>query len=130
MVQNQQRSDAKLYILPFPVQIIKWLWRNWTVTNQRLEWKSGGRNVNNLHYADNITRLLQTDDGLQNLIKRIKGERENLGRRLNFKKAKIVATAGVRSVKTTIDNEDIEYIQKFTCLDLRSMTVASKSRVV
>ncbi|MBJ5542593.1 hypothetical protein JGG58_23350, partial [Salmonella enterica subsp. enterica serovar London] len=34
--------------------------------------KIGGRNINNLRYADDTTLLSETRDGLKHLIKRIK----------------------------------------------------------
>ena len=76
--------------------------------------KIGGRNINNLRYADDTTLLSETEDGLRHLIKQIKDESAKLGLFLNIKKTKIMTTAG--NVKITVDNEKIECVQEFTFL--------------
>uniref|UniRef100_W5MT28 Reverse transcriptase domain-containing protein n=1 Tax=Lepisosteus oculatus TaxID=7918 RepID=W5MT28_LEPOC len=52
--------------------------------------KIGGRNINNLRYADDTTLLAEMEDGLKYLILRIKKESENMGLHLNIKKTKIM----------------------------------------
>jgi hypothetical protein len=78
--------------------------------------KIGGRNINNLRYADDTTLLSETEDGLKHLIARIKEESEEFGLFLNVKKTKIMTTAGNGKIRITIDNEDIECVDEFIFL--------------
>nr|XP_015206678.1 PREDICTED: pleckstrin homology domain-containing family D member 1-like isoform X4 [Lepisosteus oculatus] len=47
--------------------------------------KIGGRNIDNLRYADDTTLLAETEDGLKYLILRIKKESEKMGLHFNIK---------------------------------------------
>ncbi|OIR55924.1 MAG: uncharacterized protein A8A55_3328, partial [Amphiamblys sp. WSBS2006] len=78
--------------------------------------KIGGRNINNLRYADDTTLLAETEDGLKYLILRIKKESEKMGLHLNIKKTKIMTTAGNGAVKITINSEEIECVKNFCFL--------------
>ncbi|MBJ5686593.1 hypothetical protein JGH00_22580 [Salmonella enterica subsp. enterica serovar London] len=78
--------------------------------------KIGGRNINNLRYADDTTLLSETRDGLKHLIKRIKEESEKFGLFLNIKKAKLMTTARNGNVKITVNGEEIDCVQEFTFL--------------
>ncbi|RWS06003.1 endonuclease-reverse transcriptase-like protein [Dinothrombium tinctorium] len=81
--------------------------------------KIGGRNINNLRYADDTTLLSETEDGLRHLIKRTKDESAKFGLLLNIKKTKIMTTAGNGNIKIKIDNEEIECVQDFIFLGSR-----------
>uniref|UniRef100_W5NIE2 Reverse transcriptase domain-containing protein n=1 Tax=Lepisosteus oculatus TaxID=7918 RepID=W5NIE2_LEPOC len=78
--------------------------------------KIGGRNINNLCYADDTTLLVETEDGLKDLILRIKKESEKMSLHLNIKKMKILTTAGNGAVKITINSEEIECVKVFCFL--------------
>uniref|UniRef100_W5MWE0 Reverse transcriptase domain-containing protein n=1 Tax=Lepisosteus oculatus TaxID=7918 RepID=W5MWE0_LEPOC len=78
--------------------------------------KIGGRNINNLHYADDTTLLAETEDDLKYLILRIKKESEKMSLNLNIKKTKIMTTAVNGEVKITINNEEIESVKVFCFL--------------
>uniref|UniRef100_W5MW50 Reverse transcriptase domain-containing protein n=1 Tax=Lepisosteus oculatus TaxID=7918 RepID=W5MW50_LEPOC len=78
--------------------------------------KIGGRNINNLRYADDTTLLVETENGLKYLILRIKKESEKMSLNLNIKKTKIMTTAGNGAVKITINNEEIECVKVFCFL--------------
>uniref|UniRef100_W5NGM3 Reverse transcriptase domain-containing protein n=1 Tax=Lepisosteus oculatus TaxID=7918 RepID=W5NGM3_LEPOC len=78
--------------------------------------KIGGRNINNLCYADDTTLLAETEDGLEYLILRIKKESEKMGLHLNIKNTKIMTTAGKGAVKITINSEEIKCVKGFCFL--------------
>uniref|UniRef100_W5MT59 Reverse transcriptase domain-containing protein n=1 Tax=Lepisosteus oculatus TaxID=7918 RepID=W5MT59_LEPOC len=78
--------------------------------------KIGGRNINNLRYADDTTLLGEIEDGLKDLILRIKKKREKMGLHLNIKKTKIITTAGNGAVKITINSEEIECVKVYCFL--------------
>ena len=59
--------------------------------------KIGGRNINNLRYADDTTLMAESEEELKNLLMRLKKESENAGLKLNIKKTKIVASGPISS---------------------------------
>ena len=55
--------------------------------------KIGGRNINNLRYADDTTLVAESEEELKNLLMRVKEESgKKNGLKLNIKKAKIPAS--------------------------------------
>ena len=48
--------------------------------------KIGGRNINNLRYADDTTLMAESEEELKSLLMRVKEESERAGLRLNIKK--------------------------------------------
>ena len=53
--------------------------------------KIGGRNVNNLRYADDTTLIAEGDEDLKRLMMKVKEDSERAGLRLNMKKDKSTA---------------------------------------
>ena len=58
--------------------------------------KIGGRNTNNLRYADDTTLVAESEEELKSLLMRVK-ESERAGLKLNIKKIKIMASDSVIS---------------------------------
>ena len=54
--------------------------------------KIGGRNINNLRYADDITLMAESQEELKSLLMRVKEDSERAGLRLNIQKTKIMAS--------------------------------------
>ena len=48
--------------------------------------KRGGRNINNLRYADDTTLMAESEEELKSLLMRVKEESEKLGLKSTFKK--------------------------------------------
>ena len=48
--------------------------------------KIGGRNINNLRYADDTTLMAESEEELKSLLMRVKEESERAGLKLNIKK--------------------------------------------
>ena len=48
--------------------------------------KIGGRNINNLRYADDTTLTAESEEELKNLLMRVKEESERAGLKLSIKK--------------------------------------------
>ena len=46
----------------------------------------GGRNINNLRYVDDTTIMVESKEGLESLLMRVKEESERANLRLNIKK--------------------------------------------
>ena len=59
----------------------------------------GGRNINNLRYADNTTLLPESKEELKSLLMRVKEESERASLKLNIKKTKTMASSPITSCK-------------------------------
>ena len=59
--------------------------------------KTGGRNNNNLRYADDTTLMAESEEELKSLLLRVKEESERAGLKLNVKKkeSKIMASGSI-----------------------------------
>ena len=72
--------------------------------------KIGGRNSNNLRYADDTTLMAESEE-LKSLLMKVKEEREKVGLKLNIQKTKIMASSPVTSCQ--IDGETVEIVADF-----------------
>ena len=48
--------------------------------------KIAGRNINNLRYADDTTRMAESEEALKSLLMKVKEESEKAGLKLNIQK--------------------------------------------
>ena len=58
--------------------------------------KTGGRNINNLRYADDTTLMAENEE-LKSFLMKMKEESEKVGLRLNIQKTKIMASGPIWS---------------------------------
>ena len=63
-----------------------------------------GRNINNLRYTDNTTRMAEREE-LKSLLMKVKEESEKVGLKLNIQKTKIMASGPITSWQ--IDGETV-----------------------
>ena len=75
--------------------------------------KIGGRNINNLRYADD-TPLRAESEELKSLLMKVKEENERVGLKLNIQKTKIMASSPINSWQ--IDGETMETVREFIYL--------------
>ena len=54
--------------------------------------KIAGRNINNLRYADDTTRMAESEE---ELLMKVKEESENVGLKLNIQKTKLMASGPI-----------------------------------
>ena len=59
--------------------------------------KIGGRNINNLRYADGTTLMTQNEEELKSLLMKVKEDSEKAGLKLSIQKTKIVAPGPISS---------------------------------
>ena len=64
--------------------------RNAGLDELQAEIKIGGRNINNLRYADDTTLMAESEEELKSLLMRVKEENEKAGLKLNIEKTKIM----------------------------------------
>ena len=68
-----------------------------------------GRNINNLRYTDDTTLMAESEEELQNLLMKVKGESEKVGLKLNIQKTKIMASSPITSWH--IDGETMKTVR-------------------
>ena len=88
--------------------------RNAGLEEAQAEIKIAGRNINNLRYADDTTRMSESKEELKNLLIKVKEESEKAGLKLNIQKTKIMASGPITSWQ--IDGETMETVTDFICL--------------
>ena len=72
--------------------------------------KIAGRNINNLRYADDTTRMAESEEELKSLLMKVKEESEEVGLKLNIQKTKIMASSPITSWE--IDGETVETVSE------------------
>ena len=72
--------------------------------------KIARRNINNLRYADDTTRMAENEE-LKSLLMKVKEESENVGLKLNIQKTKMMASGPITSWE--IDGETVETVRLF-----------------
>ena len=73
--------------------------------------KIAGRNINNLRYADDTTRMAESEEELKSLLMKVKEESEKVGLKLKIQKTKITASGPISSWQ--IDGETVETVSDF-----------------
>ena len=73
--------------------------------------KIGGRNTNNLRYADDTILMAESKEELKSLLMKVKKESEKLSLKLNIQKRKIMASGPITSWE--IDGETVETASDF-----------------
>ena len=79
--------------------------------------KIAGRNINNPRYADDTTRMAESEEELKSLLMKVKKGSEKAGLKLNIKKTKIMASGPITSWQ--IDGENVETV-RFHSLGLQN----------
>ena len=69
--------------------------------------KIGGRNINNLRYADDTTLMAESEE-LKSLLMKVKEESKKVALKLNIQKTKIMASSPITSWE--IDGETVETV--------------------
>ena len=73
--------------------------------------KIAGRNINNLRYTNDTTRMAEREEELKSLLMKMKEECEKVGLKLNIQKTKIMASGPITSCQ--IDGETMEMVRDF-----------------
>ena len=59
--------------------------------------KIARRNINNLRYADDTTRMAESEEELKSLLMKVKEESEKIGLKLSIQNSKIMASGPITS---------------------------------
>ena len=73
--------------------------------------KIAGRNINNLRYADDTTRMAESEKELTSLLMKVKEDSEKVGLKLNILKTKIMASGPITSWQ--INGETVKTVSDF-----------------
>ena len=73
--------------------------------------KIGGRNINNLRYADDTILMAESEEEIKSLLMKVKEGSENVGLKLNIQKTKIMTSSPITSWQ--IDGETVETVADF-----------------
>ena len=89
---------SRLYIVTLLIKLICGVHQG----NAGLEEAQAGikiarRNINNLRYTDDTTRMAEDKEVLKSLLKKMKEESEKIGLKLNIQKTKIMASGPITS---------------------------------
>ena len=76
--------------------------------------KIARRNINNLIYADDTTRIVESEEELKILLMKVEEDSEKAGLKLNIQKTKIIASGPITSWQ--IDGETMETMRDFIFL--------------
>ena len=74
--------------------------------------KTGGRNINNLRYVDDITLMAENEEKLKSLLMRVKEESERASLRLNIKKLRSCMASSPLTI-WQIEGENVEVVTDF-----------------
>ena len=80
--------------------------------------KIGGRNINNLRYADDTSLMVESEKEVNSLLMKVKEESEKVGLKLNIKKTKITASGPIAAWQ--IDGKTMETVTDFILLGLQN----------
>ena len=89
----------------------EYIMQNARLDEVQAEIKIGGRNINNLRYADDTTIMAENKEELKSLLMKVKEESEKVGLKLNIQKTKIMASGPITSWQ--IDGETVEIVTDF-----------------
>ena len=88
--------------------------QNARLDESQAEIKIGGRNINNLRYADDTTLMAESQEELKSLLMKVKEESEKVGLKLNIQKAKVMASGPITLWQ--IDGESVKTVSNFIFL--------------
>ena len=84
----------------------EYIMRNTGLEEAQAGIKIVGRNINNLRYADDTTFMAESEEEINSLLMKLKGECEKIGLKFNILKTKIMASSPITSRQ--IDEETME----------------------
>ena len=85
--------------------------------------KIARRNINNLRYTDDTTRMAESEEELKSLLIRVKAESEKFGLKLNIQKTKIMAYGPITLWQ--IDGDTMETLTDFILVAPKSLWMAT-----
>ena len=129
---------TRLYIVTFLLNLYaEYIIRNAGLDKAQSGIKIGGKNINNLRYADDTTLMSECKEELKSLLIKVKEESEKAGLKLNIQKMKIMASGPITlwqikkeavtdfiflGSKITVDNDWSHEIKRCLRLGRKALT--------
>ena len=88
--------------------------RNGSLVEAQAGIKIAGRNINNLRYADDTTRIAEREEELKSLLMKVKEESEKAGLKFSIQKTMIMTSD---LITWQVDGETMETVTDFIFLD-------------
>ena len=85
--------------------------RNTGLEEAQAGFKIVGRNIKKLRYADDTTRMAESEEELKSILMKGKEESEEVGLKLNIQKTKIFTSGPITSWE--IDGETVESVRLY-----------------
>ena len=76
----------------------EYIMRNARLEEAQAGIKIGGRDINNLRYADDTTLMAESEEAPKSLLMKMKEESEKVGLKLNIQKTKIMASSPTQCI--------------------------------
>ena len=92
----------------------KYIMRNAGLDEAQAGIKIAGRNIKNLRYAEDTTLIVESEEELKRLLRKVKEESKHAGLKLNIHKTSIMASIPITSWQ--IDRETMETVTDFIFL--------------
>ena len=73
----------------------EYIMRNAGLEEAQAGFKTTGRNINNLRYADDTTLMAESEEELKSLLMKVKVESDKVALKLNIQKTKIMASGPI-----------------------------------
>ena len=104
-----------MYIVTLLINLyVEYIMRNAGLDGAQAGIKIAGSNIDNHVYADDTTRMAESEEELKRLLMKVKEESEKVGLKLNIQKTKITASGPITSWE--IDGETVEIVADFIFL--------------
>ena len=71
--------------------------------------KIAGSDINNLKYADDTNLMAEIEEGLKNLLMKVKEQSEKAGLKLNIQKTKITASGPITSWQIDVETDKLYF---------------------
>ena len=97
-IPNRKRSTSQLYIVTLLINLyVEYIMRNAGLDGAQAGIKIAGSNIDNHMYADDTTRMAESEEELKSLLMKVKEESEKVGLKLDIQKTKIMASGPIIS---------------------------------
>ena len=111
MKNKGKEYNKVVYCNPAYLTYAEYIMQNVKMDEAQAGINIGGRNINNLRYADDTTLIAESKEELKSLLMKVKEESEKVGLKLNIQKMKIIASSPITSWQ--IDGETVETVSDF-----------------
>ena len=95
IVNSMSSSFPKAWVSKISILTYQWASRNVGLDEAQTGIKIARRNINNFSYADDTTRMAESEEELKSLLMKMKEESEKADLKLNIQKSKIMESCPI-----------------------------------